>query len=382
MMGLGSWGLTSLVRGAPAISPERIPREGQSRIPVIDVTDLYHPHQDVGDNFDLIAGYALPEIDLKAVILDVTDDYRHRGTPAYPDATGPRDPGIIPVTQLNSIFDRNVPYGICPFSRLKSPTDQALDAPQFQQSGIELIFKILRESPDKVEILSFGSARPLAIAYNRNPGLMRRKVRRIHLAEGASSPDFLEWNVMLDPHALVCLLRSDLPIAIYPCATAEGATALGKNNSYWMLPDLQFVRRMHPLLQRYLAYVYERSSRPDFLVALEEEPSAEVIDRICQRPQHVWETALWTQVARRQLVRREDGHFRLVPRTEIKPSDTAVPERLVPCQVDVHPDGLFEFEETTKPTNFRIYEREDPKQNEAALREALPALYESFQPRR
>ena len=40
--------------------------------PVIDVTDLYTPYQDPGDNFDLVAAYALPQIDLKAVILDAT----------------------------------------------------------------------------------------------------------------------------------------------------------------------------------------------------------------------------------------------------------------------------------------------------------------------
>ncbi len=382
MLGLSALEITSLSRNANAISTGSIPARNTRRVPVIDITDLYHPHQDVGDNFDLIAGYALPEIDLKAVILDVTDDYRHHGTPAYRDETGPRDPGIIPVTQLNSIFDRNIPYGICPYARQKSPTDPMLDAPHFQQSGIDLILKILRESPEKVEILSFGSCRPLAIAYNRNPDLLRRKVHCIHLAAGASSPDFLEWNVMLDPHAMVCLLQSDLPIAIYPCATAKGATDLGQNNSYWMLPDLQFIRRLDPLLQRYLAYAFERSTRSDFLVALEEEPSAEVIGRICQRQHHVWETALWTQVARRRLVRREDGHFRLVPVADLKSTDTELLERLVPCQVDVRPDGLFTFKETAKPTNFSIYEREDPQQNEAALREALPELYESFQPSR
>jgi pyrimidine-specific ribonucleoside hydrolase len=150
------------------------------------------------------------------------------------------------------------------------------------------------------------------------------------------------------------------------------------NNSYWLLPDLQFIRRLHPSLQRYLAYVYERSARPDFLVALEEDPPSEVIDRICQRSQHVWETALWAQVAHRRLMRRGDGQHRLVPEADLGPGDTIFPERLVPCRVDVRPEGLFTFEKTTEPTNFSIYEREDPKQNEAALREALPALYESF----
>jgi hypothetical protein len=38
-----------------------------------------------------------------------------------------------------------------------------------------------------------------------------------------------------------------------------------------------------------------------------------------------------------------------------------------------------EFRETTQPTNLSVYFRSDPRENEAALREALPALYLSFQ---
>ena len=51
-----------------ASSAAQVPGEPK-RVPVIDITDLYHPYQDPGDNFDLIAAYALPEIDLRAVIL-------------------------------------------------------------------------------------------------------------------------------------------------------------------------------------------------------------------------------------------------------------------------------------------------------------------------
>ena len=179
-------------------------------MPVIDTTDLYHPPQDPGDNFDLVAAYGLPEVDLKAVILDATEKYRR-------PPQGPRDPGFIPVLQLNSIFGRNVPCGTTPYQPMKSPGDKMLNAPAFQQLGIELLLETLRRSTDKVEITIFGSARPVAVAYNRDPELLRRHISRIHLCAGASSPDFLEWNVLLDPHAIVCLLRSDLPIAIYPC---------------------------------------------------------------------------------------------------------------------------------------------------------------------
>ena len=73
--------------------------------------------------------------------------------------------------------------------------DAKLDAPGFEQTGIELILRTLRESSEKVDILSFGSARALAAAWNRQPDLLREKVNRIHLSAGASSPTFQEWNV-------------------------------------------------------------------------------------------------------------------------------------------------------------------------------------------
>ena len=41
-------------------------------------------------------------------------------------------------------------------------------------------------------------------------------------------------------------------------------------------------------------------------------------------------------------------------------------------------DGIYEFRKTAGPSNFSIHYRGDPRENEAALREALPALYLSF----
>src|SRR3989339_220115 len=183
-----------------------------SRKPVINVTDLYHPHQDCGDNMDIIAAYALPEVDLRAVILDCTEAFRKpvsdHADPQLRDNRGPRDPGFIPVIQLNYLFGRSVPFAVGPFSAMKSPEDVMRDVPASQQMGIDLILKTLRESQEKVDILIFGSARAVAVAYNREPELMKTKVGLIHLCAGASSPEFQEWNIALDPHSVVCLLRS------------------------------------------------------------------------------------------------------------------------------------------------------------------------------
>ncbi|HOX59240.1 MAG TPA: hypothetical protein P5205_18650 [Candidatus Paceibacterota bacterium] len=366
-----------------ALLPFDLPARSMKPVSVINVTDLYHPPQDPGDNLDLIAAYALPEIELKAVILDVSEAFR-RPVARHPglgeDRDGPREGGFIPVIQLNSIFGRNVPCAVGPYRMMKSPQDKMLDTPAFQQAGIRLLLKTLSENPEPVTIVSFGSARPIAAAFNRDPALFRRKVSRIHLSAGASEPGYLEWNVLLDTNAMVCLLRSTLPIALYPCATKEGPFAYGPNNSYWQLPDLRFVERMAPPLRRYLAYAIGRSTRVDFLGALEEDPPAAVMRETLERRHNVWETAIWLNVSGRSLVRRSDGSARILRRQDLQPTDAVLPNAILPCRVEVREDGQFTIQRTPKPTNRWVYERGDPRENERALREALPAWYETINP--
>jgi hypothetical protein len=367
------------------------------RVPLINITDLYHPYQDVGDNFDLIMGYALPELDLKAVILDVTDAFRKPVADhptLWPDPRGPREAGIIPVMQLNAIFNRNVPFAVGPFSAMHSPEDQMREVPAFQQKGVELLLETLRQSPEPVQILSFGSARVLAVAYNREPELLRRKVKQIHLSAGTASPDYAlgkdqgankipggEWNVALDVHAFRRLLQSDLPIALYPCATQDGAFALGPNNTYWQLPNLAFIGQMHPQLRRYLDFAFGKSLRHDFLRALEVDgPTDTTAVAAYKKPHHVWETALWMSVAERQLVRRADGRYHLLPQRETLPGDKVLANQLKPCLLQVREDGRFVFAFTQKPSNILLYDRGDYALNEQALREALPKLYVSLTP--
>jgi hypothetical protein len=365
------------------------------RIPVIDVTDLYHPHQDVGDNFDLITAYALPELDLRAVVLDCTEPFRQPvakdpGPGLFPDPNGPREPGFIPVLQLNHIFGRNVPCGTVPFSCMKSPGDRMLDVPDFQQQGIELILQTLRESKVPVHIVSFGSARAVAVAYNRDPQLFRQKLARLHLCAGGSSPpatNYMEWNVALDPQAIVCLLRSDLPIALYPCAAnnANGkgngvvspAHSYDEQNTYYKLPDLRFIPRMNPPLRRYLEYAFQRSARVDFLRAVEVD-GPPVDEKLLTKEHYVWETGVWLCVSERKLVRRAEGTHRILPAADVLATDRVLPNELHPCEVKVRDDGIYEFRETVQSSNVQVYYRGDPRANETALQEALPALYLSF----
>lgn len=360
-----------------------------TEVPVIVITDLYHPAQDVGDNFDILTAYSLPGIDLLAVILDVTDKFRHPvandENPMFRDMRGiARDPGIVAMHQLNYIYNRQVPFAPGPFRQMRAPDDRMDDGPLYGQAGIALIVETLRRADNPVEILIFGSSRTLAAAYNREPELLARKIGRVHLCAGSSEPEFLEWNVLLDPHAVTRLLTCGLPIAIYPCATGEGPFAYGRHNSFWKLPDLQFIRGMHPALRRYLVFAFDHEARMDFLRAVEEtEAPEDVLDRICNYTHNVWETAVWAEVAGLKLVRLREGTCRLIAPTGIRDGDVPLPGELRPCRITVRPDASFAWSpsgETDVDTLYRIYDRGDPHENERALRDALPALYLTYKP--
>ena len=367
-----------------------------SRVPVIDVTDLYHPFEDPGDNLDLVQAHALPEVDLRAIVLDVTEAFRlpvANHPVLWHDPNGPREGGIIPVTQLNALFDHTVPYACGPYTPMKSLTDVMTDVPKVQQAGIELILRVLQESRQSVDIVSFGSARTIAAAYNREPGLLRRKLGRIHVSAGTATRNFEfgksqaangipggEWNVALDPLAFIRLMQSDLPIALYPCADTDGAFAYGEHNTYWNLPDLHFVREIDPRLRNYVIFALGRMIRADFLRALNGKlDEGDAQDRL-NTVHHVWETAVWLNVAKRKVVYR-DTAWQIVRQADVRPGERTLKNDLRPCTLRVRGDGRIAYALTDAQTNFSIFERGDPHEYEQALREALPAWWKTFRSR-
>ena len=41
-----------------------------SRVPILYSTDLYHPHDDPDDHFDLLTLFAIPEFDIRGIVID------------------------------------------------------------------------------------------------------------------------------------------------------------------------------------------------------------------------------------------------------------------------------------------------------------------------
>ncbi|TDD49098.1 hypothetical protein E1263_32395 [Kribbella antibiotica] len=296
-------------------------------VPVISITDL-------SDNVDLLMGFGLPEVDLRAVILD-----------------GPRDPGLAVVTRLNAIFGRNVPVAWGPAGRMRDSNDRMYDAPPSQQRGIDLLVHALADSPEPVHLLSFGSARPMAVAFNRAPEIFREKVARIHLSA-----------VVQDSIALARIVGSGLPLSLYPCP-----------NTVWTLPDLQWVESLHPWLRRHLA------ACSGSLEVLDMDAPADAMADFYDRRHSVRETAVWMEVAGQVLVRRTDGTHEIVAAPDVASGDKVVHTEQLACVASIDATGQYSFE-LGGDGRTTVFVRDDPFEYEEAMIEAMPALYRSFQP--
>ncbi len=356
--------------------------------PVIVITDLYSPAQDVGDNLDLINAYLLPDVELKAVLLDCHNEFRKKiaanaGKGLYRDEDGPRDPGYSAVEQLNYIFRRNVPYGVGPMSPMKSKNDKMEYISAYENKALDLLKEILEQSAEPVTLVSFGSLRILAVANNRYHDLLKRKVKEINISAGTSNnhPSFLEWNVALDTIAFVSVMESGLPINIYPCAAGEvkkvdeskfNAFVKDNNNTFYLLSSLSFVNSFPGKLKNYIQFALSREIKPGYLALLD---SAFTEDKaIFDQPHRTWETAIWMQVAGLRLTKRSNGEHALVPARLVKGDDVLLRESLRPCILRVMESGLFTYEFSDRG-NCRIYEREDAEKYEEWMNEALPQLY-------
>jgi hypothetical protein len=218
--------------------------EPVKRVPVIYSTDLFHAADDPDDHFDLATLFAIPELDIKGVILEQGAKQLQR-------------PGGVAVAQLNKITGRNVPFAIGLSHPLNSARDKGLDQKEEFQKGVELILSTLRDATSPVMIAFVGSARDVVAAYNREPELFKAKVGKVlaHIGE-ASNPNFMEWNVHLDPYAFEGLMTSDLPIYWVP-AFDGGVYANGGHASWWITTHRDLLRGASSEVLQYFIYALE-----------------------------------------------------------------------------------------------------------------------------
>jgi hypothetical protein len=188
--------------------------EVEGKLPILYSTDLFHPHDDPDDHFDLATLLALEELDVRGIVLDLgAKQLEKTGRPA--------------VEQMMRITGRRVPCAIGLGRRLQSRVDKALGQPEEFQGGVELILDTLRDCPEKLTIFTTGSCRDVAAAFNRQPDLFRQKVQAVYVNAGNGPAGAqTEYNVRLDPEAYARMFESGLPLYWCPCFGRDGYQTL------------------------------------------------------------------------------------------------------------------------------------------------------------
>jgi len=95
----------------------------QASVPIIYTTDLYHPHDDPDDHFDLATLFAIPEFDIRAIVIDTGKRGKDR-------------PGLLPVRQMMHITGRTVPVATGLIENLRHQGDLGERQPAEALAGV------------------------------------------------------------------------------------------------------------------------------------------------------------------------------------------------------------------------------------------------------
>ncbi len=280
------------------------------KVPILYSTDLHHPHMDPDDHFDLATLFAMPEFDVRGIVLDCGGHQQEA-------------PGKIPVSQILHLRARKVPYAIGLAEPLRSAADAGRDQPGQFQPGVRLILDALRESPEKLTVFTTGSLRDVAAAFNREPELLRRKIARLYINIGNPSIDKenrrYEYNVNLDQRAYVCIMQSGLPI--YWCPCFDGTIwERGVHGTYWKFDQRSVLENAPEGLQNWIIFALEkpRGSDPIAFLSAPQDPAART--RVWKMTRNMWCTAPFIHAAGRRVYLRSEGDYVALPPLEARQS--------------------------------------------------------------
>jgi hypothetical protein len=225
---------------------------------------------------------------------------------------------------MNALTGRRIPTALGLGSKLTSPTDTAIGQPEEFQGGVRMILDTLRAATSRVDLIAVGSVRDVTAAYNREPDLLRARAGRVLVFIGeASNPGFREYNVELDPHAYVGLMRSGLDVHWVPCFDG----GLWKNEghaSFWQVSHRDVLERAPPELIQFFVYALEREMA-DPLRFVRQPVNPVRRENLFRTDRNLWCTAVFASLTRQPAAPAHGEPFGFEP-VDITITDGAVVE--------------------------------------------------------
>lgn len=328
----------------------------------IHETDLYHPHADPDDHWDIacqFALYKLGHISLEGVMLD------------YPEDPTFGDPGVMPVSQLNVMTGKSVPIGI------GMPREKNKRCPE-KAGSIELLLRTLERAPEKVTMHIVGSCRDVAAACKMRPDLFRDKVKALYLNAGSAfESEVVEYNVLLDPEAYAAIFALPCPVYWMPCfhtlspAHTAGDSGLDKYyGTYYLFRQDEILPELSPEMQNFFMFALSRSADNQWLKVMNAPVNPEHTAYFGARNRNMWCTGGFLHAA----------GLKATCAGEIVSLDA--PEEaaygFVPVKLSCDEKGHVEWAETDEPTDRYIYCVHQPKAYGPSLTTAMKNLLKAL----
>lgn len=322
---------------------------------LIHITDLYHPHNDPDDHYDLAQVFALHKcgaIDLQHIIID------------YPKMDDRWAPALASVYQLNDLTGSNIHVTLGADTRLYVGKPELWKtAPAAHVHAAEIILDILKKSDEKVYITIVGGCLDTAMALERSPETFREKCAGIILNAGSGIPTAeKEWNVMLGLTEYSRIFDAPCPVFWNPCMHSMECWS-GEFGTHYRFLQKELWKKLSPGLLNYFLYVLTRSSNPLFLKVLNETPDPNAIEQFGELFRDMYCTGSIFDIAGKTVT--TDGKI------AEKGSVTNPVFEYRPVRVKPTPEGDTLWEYDASSSDRFIYCVNAPSCYDAAMAEAL-----------
>ncbi|MGQ9880080.1 MAG: nucleoside hydrolase [Armatimonadota bacterium] len=332
--------------------------------PLIHQADLFRPHNDPDDHFDLACVYALAlqrKIDLHGIVID------------HPPPKSEWNPDVSAIAQMNHITGLTVPVVVGSSHPMKSPGDTQASASPSDRAAVRFILDVLHQSRQRVAITVVGSCQDVALAGKTDPMLFARKCAGVYINAGTGSPDpklaaTLEYNVTLDPVAYRAVF--DLPCPVYwlPCFEDYiGEWRVKRYGTYWRFRQGEILPHLSPRMQNFFLYMFERIRDTAWLEYLYRQPDAGKIAHYAQQERNMWSVASLLHAARVTVTTEGE----IVPLERAK--DNAV-YTFQPVRVSCDESAVTTWQTDPRSTTRLMFMVKDTERYQSAMTKALKSL--------
>ena len=340
----------------------------QKGVPMIHVSDLFRPHCDPDDHWDLACAYALAysgQADLKGVVIDFPSKWRKD-----------TNPDIAAVSQMNFVTGLSVPVAVGSPIALNSRTDGQQGESVGAHGGVNVILNALRQSTEPVVISILGSSRDVAVAANREPELFARKCKAIYLNAGkgtnSKTVESLEHNVLLSPVGYAAIFDVPCPVYWVPCfglvsESHDELFVVREYGSFYKFRQGDILPDLSDRVQKYFAHMFGKVSDHNWLGYLDAPKNEKLLNDQCAKYRNMWCTGGFLHAVGKTVL--ADGSIVRIEEAEGK----AVFE-FEPIKVVCDDSGITRWSHDAGSKNRFIFHVRDTENYQLAMTRAMKSL--------